>query len=291
MPISQRQRTILNTGRHLVVKFIDDRCTTLASALSFSSMLSVVPFLAIVFAILKVLDVHTTMAPLLLSNLAAGSQEIVTSILRYIDNTGVGSLGVVGLITLFLSVIATLDTIEEAFNQICGIERGKAVHHKLRDFLIVIFSIPLLIGLAVIITTSLQHQGVVQWFLRQSRFGNPFLLRLVPWLSIWIALVCLYQFIPNVRIRFRHALAGGLIAGTAWQLTQWAFIHFQLGVSRHNAIYGTLSLLPVFMLWIYICWVIVLAGMEIVWHLHTVTPAVLPPGFCPDGDGDSPTQA
>jgi len=284
MPLSERQHTILNTARNLVAKFFDDRCTTLASALSFSSMLSIVPFLAIVFAILKALDVHTTLAPMLLSNLAAGSQEIVAGILRYIDNTRVGSLGAVGLVTLFLSVIATLDNVEEAFNQICGIGRGKAVHHKLRDFLIVIFSIPLLIGLAVTITTSLQHRGVVQWFLRLPGVGHLLLLHIVPYLSIWIALVCLYQFIPNLQIRFRHALAGGLIAGTAWQLAQWAFIHFQLGVSRHNAIYGTLSLLPVFMIWIYTCWVIVLAGMEIVWHLHNKTAAVLPPETGPDGD-------
>ena len=284
MPLSERQRRIWNTGRTLVAKFIDDRCMTLASALSFSSMLSIVPFLAIVFAILKALDVHTTLAPMLLSNLAAGSQEIVAGILRYIDNTRVGSLGAIGLITLFLSVMATLDTVEDAFNQICGIERGKAVHHKLRDFLIVIFGIPLLIGLAVTITTSLQDQGVVQWFLRLPGVGHLLLLRLAPYLSIWIAMVCLYQVIPNLRIRFRHALAGGLIAGTAWHLAQWAFIHFQLGVARYNAIYGTLALLPVFMIWIYTCWVIVLAGMEIVWFLHNTAPAVSPPGMGPDGD-------
>ena len=283
MPISEHQRKIWNTGRTLVAKFIDDRCTTMASALSFSSMLSIVPFLAIVFAILKVLNVYSTLAPMLLSNLAVGSQEIVARILRYINNTRVGSLGVIGLITLFLSVIATLDNLEEAFNQICGIERGKAVHHKLRDFLIVIFGIPMLIGLAVTITTSLQHQGVVQWFLRLPGIGHLLLLRLVPFLSIWIALVCLYQFIPNVQIRVRHALTGGLIAVTACQLAQWAFIHFQLGVSRRNAIYGTLALLPVFMMWIYTCWIIVLAGMEIVWYLHNNTPGVMQPVTDHDG--------
>jgi membrane protein len=225
--------------------------------------------MAILFAILKALDVHTTLAPMLLSNVAVGSQEIVASILRYINNTHVGSLGAIGLITLFLTVMATLDNVEEAFNQICGIERGKAVHHKLRDYLIVIFAIPILIALAVTITTSLQHQGVVQWFLRLSGVGKLLLLRLIPYLSIWIALVCLYLFIPNMRVRFQHAVVGALIAGTTWQLAQWTFIHFQLGVSRYNAIYGTLALLPVFMIWIYTSWVIVLAGMEIVWYLST----------------------
>ena len=284
MLLSERQRTLWNFARSLVAKFIDHRCTTLASALAFSSMLSIVPFLAIVFAVLKALNVHTVLAPMLLPNLAAGSQEIVAGILRYINNTRVGSLGAIGLVTLFLSVMATLDNVEEAFNHICGIGRGKSVHHKLRDYLIVIFGIPLLIGLAVTITTSLQHQGAAQWFLRLFGVGNLMLLRLAPYLSIWIALTCLYQFIPNVRIRFRHAVAGGLVAGTSWQLAQWAFIHFQLGVSRHNAIYGTLSLLPVFMIWIYTSWIIVLAGMEIVWHLQNKLPAAPRSGADPDGD-------
>jgi len=119
MYLSERQQKSWNTFRSLVEKFMADRCTTLASALSFSSMLSIVPFLAILFAILKALDVHTTLAPMLLSNVAVGSQEVVARILRYINNTRVGSLGAVGLVTLFLSVMATLDNIEEAFNQIC----------------------------------------------------------------------------------------------------------------------------------------------------------------------------
>ena len=268
MTLTERQQKIWDTGRMLVKKFMADRCTTLASALSFSSMLSIIPFLAILFAILKALNVHTILAPILLSNVAVGSQEIVARILRYIDNTHVGSLGTIGLITLFLTVMATLDNVEEAFNQICMVGRGKAVHHKLRDYLIVIFAIPLLTALAVSLSTSLQHQGVVQWFLRLPGIGNLLLLRLVPYLSIWIALVCLYLFIPNVRVRFRHAVVGGLIAGVTWQAAQWTFIHFQLGVSRYNAIYGTLALLPVFMVWIYTSWLIVLAGMEIVWHLQ-----------------------
>jgi membrane protein len=231
-------------------------------------MLSIVPFLAFLFSILKALDVHTTLVPQLLSNVAGGSPEIVASILRYINNTRVGSLGAIGLITLFLSIMATLDNTEEAFNQICGIGRGKAVHHKLRDYLIVLFAIPLLTALAVSLSTSLQHQGMIQWFLRLPGIGNLLLLRVIPYLSIWIALVCLYLFIPNVRIRFRYAVVGGLIAGAGWQVAQWTFIHFQLGVSRYNAIYGTMALLPVFMIWIYTSWIIVLAGMEIVWYLQ-----------------------
>jgi membrane protein len=125
-----------------------------------------------------------------------------------------------------------------------------------------------LTALAVTLATSLQHQGVVKWFLKLPGIGNLLLLRLLPCLIIWIVLVCLYLFIPNVRVRFRHAVVGGLIAAATWQVAQWLFMHFQLGVSRYNAIYGTLALLPVFMMWLYTSWIIVLAGMEIVWYLQ-----------------------
>lgn len=265
--------------RVLAVKFFDDRCPVFASALSFSSLLSIIPFLAIVFAILKAMDLHTSLTPIILSNLAAGSHETVSSILRYIHNTRVASLGVIGVATLLLTVMATLDMVEDAFNQICDLDRGKAYHHKLRDYLIVIFSIPLLIAISASITTSLQHQEVVRWFLRLPGFGRLLLMlfRLMPYLSVWVALVCLFKFIPNTRISTRNALVGGLLAGTVMQMAQWLHIHFQFGVSRYNAVYGTLALLPVFMIWIFISWVIVLAGMEIVWHLQKKSNSASPP--------------
>jgi len=270
MTFLHRHRGKTLIAKELIVKFFNDRCPIFASALSFSSLLSIVPFLAIVFVILKTMDLHTSLTPVILSNVAAGSQEIVSSILRYIHNTRVASLGVIGMVALLLTVMATLDTVEEAFNQICNLDREKAYHHKMRDYLIVIFSIPLLIALSSSITTSLQHQEVVRWFLRLPLFGRFLLVlfRLTPYLSIWIALVCLFKFIPNTRINIRNALIGGLLAGTILQMAQWLHIHFQFGVSRYNAIYGTLALLPVFMIWIYTSWVIVLAGMEIVWHLQ-----------------------
>src|SRR6185369_11929997 len=279
MPLAQRYQKIWAVSRILVEKFIADRCMMYASALAFSSMLSIVPFLAIVFAILKALNIHNVLAPIVLSNVAAGSHEVIARILHYISNTHVGSLGVVGLVTLLLSVMATLDNVEDAFNQIWGLTKGKKVHHKLRDYLIIIFCIPLLVTLTITITTSLQNQEVVQWFFHLPGFGRLLLMlfRLVPFLSIWIALVCLYLFMPNTRVRVRSALAGGLVAGIVWQLAQWGYIHFQIGVSRYNAIYGTMALLPVFMSWILTSWVIVLSGMEIVWFFQGEKSSPLQP--------------
>lgn len=272
--ITRKERIAAGT-RTLATRFLDDRCTTYAAALSFSSLLSIVPFFALVFAVLKAMDIHSSLATTILGNVTAGSHELVTRILRYINNTKVGSLGAVGLATLFLSVMATLDTLEDAFNQICGLDRGKKYHHKLRDYLIVILSIPLLLALAASITTSLQHQAVVQWFFRLPLLGTLLLalFRMTPYLSIWSALVLVYKFIPNTRVSLANALKGALLAGTLVQIAQWCYIHFQFGVSRYNAIYGTMALLPVFMIWLYTCWVVVLAGMELVWMLQAPPPA------------------
>ena len=86
----------------------------------------------------------------------------------------------------------------------------------------------------------------------------------VPYLIVWIAFFSLYIFMPNTKVRLKSALVGGILAGTIWQLAQWGFIHFQIGVAKYNAIYGTLAALPVFMAWIYTSWVIVLFGVEVV---------------------------
>lgn len=286
MPLLMRYQKAWNICRMLVGKFLADRCLMHASALAFSSMLSVVPFLAIVFAILKELNVHNVLAPVVLSNVAAGSQEVITRILHYISNTHVGSMGAVGLVMLLLSVMATLDNVEDAFNQIWGLDKGKKVHHKLRDYLILIFIIPFLVALTITITTSLQHHGVVQWFFHLPGVGHLLLMlfRTVPYLSIWIALVCLYLIMPNTRVRLGSAMAGGFAAGTVWQLAHWGYIHFQVGVSRYNAVYGTMALLPVFMVWILTSWVIVLAGMELVWFLQGEMYRRTPHGASNDGD-------
>lgn len=278
MTFLNRQNVILATAKEVIVKFFKDRCPVFASALSFSTLLSIVPFLAIVFSILKAMNLQTSLAPLILSNVTTESTEIVSRILNNIHNTKFASLGVIGVVALLLTVMATLDTVEEAFNRICDLDRDKAYHHKLRDYLIMIFSIPLLIALSTSITTSLLHQDVVLWFLKLPGFGHLLLLlfRLTPYISIWIALVCLFKFIPNTRISIRNAMIGGLTAGTILQMAQWGHIHFQFGVSRYNAVYGTIALLPVFMIWIYSSWLIVLAGMELTWYLQKKSSASSP---------------
>lgn len=246
-----------------------DNCLLRASALAFTTILSLVPFLALAFAILKGFEVQNQVQPLVLEQLSGGSQEVAERIIHYINNTNMRSLGVFGLLTLLVTVITLLDNVEDAFNEIWGVKETRSFRRKFSDYLSVLVSGPILIFTAISVTTFLESQSVFKELVKTSYLGDILLslLQLLPFLVIWIALTFLYLFIPNTAVRFSSAVTGAVLAGTCWQLAQWGYIHFQVGVARYNAIYGAMAVLPIFMVWIYVCWLIVLLGVEIV-HAH-----------------------
>ncbi len=265
-------------------KFLEHKCPLRASALSFTTILSIVPFLALAFAILKGFGVQNTLEPLIIKHLSAGSGDVVDRIISYINNTKMASLGAIGLAALIGTVISLLGSIEDAFNEIWGVEETRSIYRKFSDYLSVVVSGPILLLAALSVTTTLQSQKLVRWLMETAYFGDLLLLsfRIIPYVSIWLALVCLYSFIPNTRVRITSALFGGVLAGTAWQIAQWGYVHFQIGVAKYNAIYGTLAVLPIFMVWLYTSWLIVLFGVELVvahqnrkTFLHDYEPARL----------------
>jgi membrane protein len=245
-----------------------------ASALSFTTLLSFVPLFALAFSLLKGLGAQNRLAPLILTQVAAGSEIVVNRILSYINNTNMGSLGAIGLATLLFTAISMLGSIEDAFNVAWGVSETRSFYRKFSDYLSVLLSAPLLLLAATSITTSLQSKWLTGWIIERTYLGELFffLLGLTPYLSVWIALLLLYVFIPNTRVRPGSALLGAVLAGTLWQFAQWGYIHFQVGVGNYNAIYGTLAVLPILMVWVYVSWLIVLFGMEVVaahQQLHT----------------------
>lgn len=258
----------------IVGNFLEHRGLERASALSFTTILSFVPLFALAFAVLKGLGVQNTLEPLILERLAGGSGEVVDTIISYINNTKMASVGAIGLAALMATVISLLGGIEEAFNNVWGVEETRSLYRKFSDYLSVVLSGPLLLIAAMSITTSLQSQSFVRWLLNRAYVGDVVLslFQVLPYLSIWIALVCLYMFMPNTRVKIGSAIVGGILAGTCWQIAQWGYINFQIGVAKYNAVYGTLSALPVFMVWVYTSWIIVLFGMEVVVaHQHRRT--------------------
>ena len=247
--------------------FWSDQCLLHAAALTFTTILSLVPFFALTFALLKGFGVQNQLEPLILERVTAGSQEMVGRIISYINNTNVGSLGAIGLTALIITILSLLGSIEEAFNAIWGVREDRSFSRKFSNYLSVMASAPFLLLAAVSITTFLENQAVIRWFLDREYLGDLLLcsLKLIPYVSVWVAFTFLYLFIPNTKVRLTSALVGGVLAGTIWQVAQWGYIHFQVGVGKYNAIYGTLSLLPIFMIWLYASWIIVLFGVEMVY--------------------------
>ncbi|MDD2558669.1 MAG: YihY/virulence factor BrkB family protein, partial [Desulfuromonas sp.] len=242
--------------------FQRERCVEKAAALTYSTLLALVPLLAIMFALLKGLGVHNTLEPLLLKYMSSGSDEVVVRVLDYINNTNVGSLGAVGLVTLLLTVLFLLSNVEKAFNSLWQVRENRSWFRRFADYFSVISFGPLFLLAAISMSSSLRSQTFVQWILQQPLLGEAVIvmLEVVPFLVIWAAFIFLYLFMPNTRVRFSSAAVGGITAGTLWLITQWGYVSFQIGVGKYNAIYGTMAALPVFMIWLYIGWMIALAG-------------------------------
>ena len=251
-------------------EFFADNCLLHASALAFTTILSFVPFLAVMFALLKGLGAEIELEILILNHLALGSEEAVDAVFTYISNTNMTTLGTFGIIFLLVTVLTLLNSIEKSFNYIWRVKETRSMARLFSDYLSITIFGPVLILAAISMTTSLENQGLVQYFIGIDVIGNIilYLFKIFPYLAMWAVFTGLYLFMPNTRVSFSAALLGGAFGGILWQLLQWGYVTFQIGVTRNNAIYGTMAALPVFMLWIYISWVIVLLGLEVTFAIQ-----------------------
>lgn len=271
----------LRTGKHLFLKslqfvtavvreFFADNCLLHASALAFTTILSFIPFLAVMFALLKGFGAEVDLEILILNHLALGSEEVVDAIFTYISNTNLSKLGIFGVISLVVTVLTLLNSIEMSFNHIWRVKETRSIARLFSDYLSITIFGPILILAAISMTTTLESQGLVKHLISMEVVGTVILalFQIFPYLAMWALFTGLYLFLPNTRISPRAALLGGAFGGILWQLLQWGYVTFQFGVTRNNAMYGTMAALPIFMLWIYISWVIVLLGLEVTFAIQ-----------------------
>jgi membrane protein len=245
-----------------------------AMALAFKTLLSLAPLLAVVFSILKAFGVHNRMEPALaeaLAPLGEKGQEITQLLIGFVDRMSAGALGSVGLVTLFVTVLSLMGTIEEAFNTIWRVSAPRKLARKFSDYLSVLLVGPVLIFAALTITATLQSNTFVQNLISLEPFGTVVLalLKLVPYVTLWGAFTFFYIFIPNTRVNLKSALIGGLVAAVLWQTVGWAFTVFVASSTRYYAIYSSFAILLLFLLWLHIGWLIVLLGAQVAYaHQH-----------------------
>ena len=246
--------------------FIKDQCIIRAAALTFTTILSIVPFLAVAFSISKGFGLQNTdkMREWVLA-MTAGRPEVADKIIEYIDRTNVQALGWVGVATLLFTVFSLVGTIEKAFNTIWGVKKGRSAWRKVTDFFPVIVFGPLILLIASSFNVTLQQQQIVTTLLSVEAIGvlEAAFLKLTPYLLIMAAFALMYGFIPHARVKIGAAALGGAVGGILWQLAQWGYITWQIGAAKYNAIYGSFAQLPVLLIWIYISWTIVLLGSEV----------------------------
>ena len=257
-------RRPLGFVRLVVLRFYRDHCLIDASALAYTTLLSLVPLLALVFAILKGLGAQNLLQPSSLSRFGL-DVEVAARILEYIDNANVSTLGFMGAAALVLTVIGLLGSIEASFNRIWRVHQSRTLLRKLSDYLSVVFLTPILLLTAAAITSSLQFKYILEWMLQTQYFGDAVLgaLRLVPIAINSLALGILYTILPNRRASALAVVTASLLAGVAWQLVQVTYLAQQVGLARYSALYGALAQLPFTLVWLYVSWVVILVGAQI----------------------------
>ena len=270
--LSRLKRLGINFVRvvFLVFKgFQDNECPLHAASLTYSSLMAIVPILALALAILRGLGAGDWAEQRIAQSIVEMPlqfQEFVTNLFTYVKNTNFATLGGIGLVLLLWTVVQVLGCVEMSFNRVWGVTLPRRLMRKFSDYLSIVMVVPILMVAATTINAALSNPALIH--LLQERFGYAHFLysrflSFLPLLATWVAFVFLYKLMPNTRVLTMPAIVSGVIGGSLWVGWQWVYIELQIGISRYNAIYGTLASVPVFLFWLYISWWIILLGAEI----------------------------
>ena len=269
-PWQRRGVDVLKTSLLSYRRFRESRSDIQSAALTFITLLSLVPMLAFAFSVLKNIGFYAQLQedviyPFLEKWIPVSSAPELNSALQqmllFIEQTDVSSLGTIGLVTIGYALIRLLTAVEASLNDLWGVKKQRSFSRKITDYLSVGVIVPVVLLIAGSVgdwsTTVIEMQGVSESYLSgwESFFRNALTVILV-----WVGFTFLYRFMPNEKILFGSAFRGGIFGGSAWMLINRALIELQLGVASYNAIYGGFSALPIFMVWIYFSWWAVLIG-------------------------------
>lgn len=254
--------------------------TLRSMSLIYTTLISLVPLLAVSFSVLKAFGVQGKVEPVLLEFLAPlgeQGQEVGTNIITFIDNMNVGVLGAVGLGVLFYSVISLIQKIEQTFNHIWHISSPRTLIRRVTDYLSVLMIGPVMVVSALALTASMVSSTFVQYVIGMEPFGTLFYYAglMVPYALIIIAFAFMYLFIPNTSVKIGPALAGATVAGILWKTAGMLFASFAAGSTKYDAIYSSFAVLIMFMIWLYLSWLIFLLGSQIAFfcqHKEYVRP-------------------
>ena len=252
---------------YLTIRFFTEkRVMTQASALTYSTLLAIVPMLAVVFAIARGFGYNKYIEMWfreLLSSQPQVADAIVSFVNSYLIHTKSGIFLGVGLIFMLYTVLMLVNNVEETFNQIWQVNSSRPILRSFANYLAMFFLFPIIIvistGLSIFMETVADRMDdivILEPIVHKLFSFFPFML-------MSLLFIFLYVYMPNTKVRFSCAIIPGILAGIAMHLLQIAYIHSQIWVTGYNAIYGSFAALPLFMLWVQISWAICLFGAQL----------------------------
>ena len=261
-------------------EFQDGDLALRAMSLVYTTLLSLVPFLAVAFSVLKAFGAHHALEPLLaraLAPLGEQGESVSRQVIGFVDNLEVGVLGVVGVLGLLYTAVSLVGKIEEALNHVWRVRHPRPLVRRLSDYLSAILVGPVLVFAALALNASARSSWLGQ---RLQEMPVPVVGPLVsglgghllPVLVLSVGFTALFRFLPNTPVPLRSAAVGGVSAALLWQVAGAAFTAFVVQSPGRAAIYSGFAILVVFLIWLYVAWCIVLAGAAAAYcHQHPAT--------------------
>ena len=250
----------------------DGHLSLRAMSLVYTTLLSLVPLLALGFSMFKALGVHNALEPALrqfLAPLGERADELVVNILSFVENIDVGVLGSVGVGMLLYAAVSLIQKVESSFNWIWRVKRPRSLGARFSEYLSVLIVGPFAVFLSVGITATALNSTVVQTIAQVEPFGMLVfgLAKLIPYLLIVGAFSFLYAFIPNTRVPLHAAVGGGLFAGVLWQSASMAFATFVASSGNYNAVYSGFAIVIFLLIWLYVGWLILMVGCQLSFYI------------------------
>lgn len=242
--------------------FRTERIKLRAALLTYTSLLSLVPALVVMFSAFAAFQglagVQDALKRFVVQSLAVSQQEVVMS---YLDSfvKQAGALGTVGVLVLLVTTISLLVNIETSFNDIWGLRRGRSMVHRFQVYWPLVTLGPILVGLSLSLTAAIETSDTVRELAAMVPLVS-FVFKLAPVLLTWISMTLLYMLLPNTHVPFRAALVGGIVAGSLWEIAKRLYAIYAGITLEGPSVYGSLAAVPLFILWIYVSWMVALLG-------------------------------
>ncbi|BDX38071.1 hypothetical protein CYCD_14260 [Tenuifilaceae bacterium CYCD] len=251
-------------------RFNEDKVQIKASALTYYSLMSIVPVFAMAFGIAKGFGFDKYLEEQIIANFK-GQEEVMNQVITFANSllarTGGGIIAGIGIVLLFWSVMKVLTNIENSFNDIWQIEKPRTYTRKFTDYLSIMLIAPILLisssSINIFLTTQINTIAAKHELLSYIGPLLMFILQFLPYLLIWVLFSFIFIAMPNTKVSYPSGIVAGIISGSGFIIVQWGYVFLQVGVSKYNAIYGSFAALPLFLIWLQTSWLIVLFGAEI----------------------------